>query len=289
MPLVYKKFDKHINVRPFHVVCENFKDVCKCIDNFIIPPIGGNWNICFIEASYQDVEKLKEKQFPNFIDITVFASEEVIKSQGIRIEVKSKWEQYLDYIATYPKVIENKAMKDIYYGMNQDLDSIFIILDKFADDPDITTITTQTIRNYISYESSIYPSDVVCSILCYKRNFKDFSKYNKRNPVRYIINLEQLLGKAYAFYAVRKYVKQLAELKLKYLNGKEIKGNFVQKNLIKVIDIYEIIYMDILMQSAQTEDLLILLELLERRETGASFFLKEILTHQVRNSNSGMW
>lgn len=286
MPLTFKKFDKHINVKSFHMVCEKYKDVCKCIDTYIVPPIGGNWKICFIEATYQDVEKLKEKQLPAFMDITVFADEAVLHSQGVTLEERSKWDIYMEYISTYSKVIDNKAMKNLYYGMNQDLDSIFVVLNKFENDNNIPKITLKTIQNYISYESSVYPSDVVCSILCYKRNIDDFSRYNKRHPIKYITDLEQLLGKSYAFYAVRKYVQQLTELKLNYLNGKEMKGNFVQKNLIKVIDVYEIVYMNILMQSARTEDLLILLDLLERRETGASFFLKEILTNQIRDNNS---
>lgn len=279
----YKQTVKHVPTNSFHYVFEKYGDLVKVLDKFLIPPIGGNWEFCLIDARYQDVKKLQETVIADFVNITLYLQVEVLTALGIATEKTKPWDIYLEYVSTYPKPIDNKVLKTIYYGMNRDIDNIFSVLDGLAEDDTVSKIDMSVIQNFLSYESTIYPSDVVCSLLCYKRDFAEFKRFNKRHPMNFINQLIGVLGESYAYYAVRKYVDKLFQNKLSYLNTGESKADFTQKKLIDCIDIHELTYLYILMHSSQSTNLYITLEILERREKDVSVFYKTLLANQMRN------
>jgi hypothetical protein len=256
----------------------------------IVPPINDKWKICLVNARRSDIEYIRSLQIAEFIELTIYAPTETLSSFGIQLKEKSNYDKYLDYISDYPKLMSDKIMKQIYFGMNCRLDDIFSVLDKLAEDDSITEIKFEHIRNYINYENNIYPKDVVLSILFYDRKISEFNRYNKTHPIKYIDSLCAALGDSYAFYSVRKLVNRMVEKKLKYLNGLYSLDNSQTDLALKFIDIHELLYLQLLMQNNSGTNLYVILNLLERRKSNdVGIFYQKILTNQIRNHNTGVW
>ncbi len=281
MPIKYEvqTKGKYISYKDFHFIFGSIDELTK--RKFTIPPIRDIFRVCLIDASYNDILYLKNSDFPEFVEITVFTKEEILITLGIINKQLSPYEQLLKYLENYPIYLESKLVKKLYFNTDNPIEIL-------EDLKDLPSISEKDIVKYFKFDKKIFAIDVVYSIFTYRRKLNSFKKYYSKNPVYYITSLIEVLGEQHAYYAVRKVMSKLFKSKLQYLEKGNVKLNKSMMELIKVIDVYEITFAYTLMYFYNGTNLFILLKVLERREKDVSLFYGQILADKIRDYNIGV-
>lgn len=269
--------EKYISYKDFHFIFSSIDEFTK--RKFTIPPIRDIFKLCLIDARYDDILYLQNNDFPEFVEITVYAREEVLATLGILNKQLSPYEQLLKYLETYPHYLASYLVKKLYFNTNNPIE----ILEELKSLP---SVSEKDIVKYFEFDKKTFAIDVIYSIFTYKRKLNGFKRYYKKHPIDYITSLIESLGEHHAYYAVRKVINKVLKSKLQYLEKGDVKLNRSMMELIRVIDIYEIIFVYTLMYFYNGTDLFILLKTLERREKDVSLFYRQVLTNKIRDYNT---
>ena len=267
--------DLRIPLYKYHFVYEKVKEFLE--KQYIVPPFGGVLRVCILFAAYKEILQLKQAQKADFIEVTVYTKAEILTTLNVDQKPLTKWEIFQQYLTTYPTYIDTKLCRKAY----KLIPNVMEILDSLKDVP---CITDKHLAPYYVYEHKVYPIDVVCSILTYKRVITGFEKYYKRKPVLFINSLIEALGNDYAYYAVRKLIKELYAAKLQYIKDGSInlKSKYAA-SLIQNIDVFEFTYLYSLIMYYTGTSLYILLNCLTRKKSSQEKFLQTIMRKELGN------
>lgn len=228
------------------------------------------WRLIYITPTIQEVRKFIELNSPDYIEIILLCRNETLQTiymeyPNYEKEDKTKWQQYLDVIADYPKIIEQKASKELYKRSKGNLEVIIEVLQNLLD-IDSNVVTLKHINQYLVKDNSIYGRDIILPIYL-KNNLKVsargsiYGKYKRYDSLKNFITLSDQLGDEAAFYICRKCIFNLYDMKLKYINGERVN----EPELMSFIDIYSLAHAKLLFTFSNTnQGIVVIIDLIER-------------------------
>lgn len=182
-------------------------------------------------------------------------------------DVKSQYEEFIDYIKNVSLIFDDKSLKALYYRTKGNKDKLEDSINKLIQSGK-KSITVKDIDKVLINNTFIYGRDVVLSIWLKKNeNTKElplyYQRYRKLNTLIIWEQLVESLGKRHAFYSMYSFVNRIYEEKKKYLRNEDIK----EESLIKIIDIKEIMYARSLFAiSTERQAIAVILDLISRNE-----------------------
>lgn len=186
--------------------------------------LDGDWRIAIIDPPIQFVREITDGDFvPEYVIVELYLEKSIserIMQERPRLTIKQKtaYEKYLDTIGDLKVLIDPKAAKELYMrvGMSKDkLPDYLLSLSEIAKDG---KITVSDVRREVADERKVYASDVINGFLLHDR--WRWKKYEE---------LVSVLGRDYAFYAMRKYTTRLLQEKNRYLRNEETKLYIVDR------------------------------------------------------------
>lgn len=242
---IFTKFDDFISSRAVHY-----------------PPLKGMWKIAFIDFRFIDLEKVRDYSEYPFQDIYVFGRKELLLELGVMsevMEVKPFDDFMQNQIGKLEIEIEPKAAKELY-SRCRDKEERQEILDTFVREG-FLVITLKDINEVKPQQDVVYASDVIHSLLSLSlngipRRGNPLSKFRWMPLYQILEKHIKIVGQTISFYSLRKYLKRFSELKLKYLSNTEFTANATQMELIKRIDVYTILYCNLVFQHGSPDSLM---------------------------------
>jgi hypothetical protein len=254
---------------------------------YLYPKIDGEWSIMLVDLKIVDCRRLLDDlQVPEYLEIECHLKQDVLgllfaEYPKYRSEEKSKWEQYLETVANFPKTIEKRASSELFKRCHGDVGAIREALAELLTmsiDEDVITI--RHINAILLANDSVYAKDVILTLLL-KPNVlvpsrgSRLSRYKYNNPFELYTKLEYEIGRDAAFYSMRKYLRNLYEGKIDYLRNKETK----EKEVVEVLDVYEIAHAYLTFFMSSPLQILTCLTILEERTRDASSFQTTVLAN----------
>ncbi len=247
---------------------------------YLYKKIEGSWKIIFVDLKITEVRRLSsELDIPDYIDIEVYLKKDVLilffqENPSLYNKDKSKWEQYMEVISEFPKLIDKKASSEIFKRCRGDIDQIKEILSEIlliALEED--EVTVNHVNAVILPVDTVYAKDVLFSFLLKNNNLIErrgnkYSRYKNSKPFEAYNKLEYAIGKDIAFYAMQKAAKKLYESKLAYLKNETVDD----ADLMSIVDIYDLshAYLSFYLSSPK-QTLAVLYSILNRSQKGNNF------------------
>lgn len=277
--VAFSKLGKDNDFSGHHFIFEKYEDYLKYVDHFKYPRIDGDWKIAIIDIPIKNIREILDNVPARHVNITFYLKTDVLQRLQIEYpkfftELQSKWQQYLEVIATLDKPIEKKASSELYKRTQGDMVEAKKVLDFMIKEyEDTPTITYQQVVSSIHYVEKVYARDVVLHLLL-KSNKQVppkgsiLSKYKYHTWQSKLNDLIEEIGHDVAFYSIRKYINRLYENKMAYLfdGDSEVKD----KDVIKILDVYEILHAQIAFLDKRPLQLYSILKVIEGRTTNVS-------------------
>lgn len=253
---------------------------------YLYPKIEGSWKIDLVDLRIDDVRRILDTmKVPEHAEINCYLKADVLgillaENPSINREEKSKWEQYMDLVSVFPKMIEKRASSELFRRCRGSIELIRDTLDELkivAEDVD--TVTMKHVNAVIIASETVYARDVILTLML-KHNIhvdkrgEKLSRYKYGNYLELYQKLEEELGRSIAFLSLRKFLKYLYEEKLKYLKNEEVK----EIELMRVIDVYDITHAYMLFFMSNSLQTIPCLYMMERRIIDVSDFRKTLLS-----------
>lgn len=192
------------------------------IHNNLTPAFVGNWKIIFVDMSIHDAKDLIAMNVHDFIDFHLYLSKQKLENvvqenpKMKPTELSSK-DKFMQLVAQMTHPIDDKAMWHVYKIFDRNLVEIEEALNKLDSEANSATITLKMVTTTFARTERIYTSQIIRAFIMHDR-FR-WQKLDK------LINE---LGNTYAYYSMRKQVKNLLIEKKKFLENKPYKNNMVK-------------------------------------------------------------
>lgn len=222
--LSFEKFDYKLD-KP-----DRFTDLLP----YLFKKIDGDWNIELVGMEIGYIRELLDyMKIPKYVHILVVVSDDVISNlQAERPDLiakkKTMKEYYNDLIANLPVFIESRASSILYSRIEKDRILIKQTLDRLVSMCEEKGVITVSDVKSVTLNNKVYYSNQV---------IKAFAELDK-NRWKIYSQFESSLGRRYAFYALRKYIKKLLKDKTAYLNNESYKDRNVTS-----VDTYTLIFL----------------------------------------------
>lgn len=205
---------------------------------FLTPKFEGDWNVLVVEPKLPFVRYcLDTESVPEYINLVITLEAALLEQlylerPALAVVEKSNWDLYLDMLAAFPSVLDNRSMREIYRRCGPKEDNLRAALNTLSVYP---VITLTEVNKHFAPVSRIYANQVMRSFL--------LGRF--RQAWRQLSMLEEEIGQTVAFYAMRKNIRYLFQEKNKYLRNED-----TAERLVETVDVYSIIYMYQLFESA---------------------------------------
>lgn len=267
---------------------EDFSEFEKLKDYFYYPKLSGRvWKITFVDITIKDARSVLELSLPDFVEIVVCLKKDVLirflQENGKQLETrKSNWEKFLDMVADFPILIDQKATSELFkrtHGNREKIEEIFNDLKAMFSDVDcirLSHINAVSIR-----DDKVYAKDVILALLLHDNELvplkgSRLSGYRYKDWRKLYSSLLDEVGKEIAFYTLRKAVANLYESKVKYLKNEDVTTN---AEVVEVVDVYQLMHAHIAFQTAKVNQSEVMLRIIEGRKQNASLFERTILSN----------
>lgn len=285
MPIRILKQDKKAFLSSNDYIFEKVKEYEAIEPLLKYPKIDGTWEIALLGFNSKIIEEIINKDLPEYLTINAYLDARTLnyilsKYPKYQVENKSKWEAYLEALNEYNITIDRRASSELFKRTKGDIDTIRELLNEIIEfNTDITNITIKHVNSVALKHEVLYPRDVILSAMLKSndsvpRKGSMLSKYKYGNPYDKLEKLKQSLGQDVAFYALKKYCKNLYLDKLRQLDAKECK----EKEVVKIVDVYEILHAYLNFVYGNPKQLNAIFYNIVERRNNDSLFTKEILS-----------
>lgn len=190
---------------------------------FLTPKFYGQWTFYLLDPTIKFVKDLlKDINIPAWIDVYIITNQKKIDEISLDYpdmvpKKQTKKEAFDMVVAGLTHLLDKSAARALFEAFKQKPDETTEAILKLDKETKELTITKKDIQGAITYTKPIYASEVMNAFLHGDAN--RWVLYNK------LINE---LGESYAYYALRKYLKNLLHNKEQYLENKDYKYFIVQ-------------------------------------------------------------
>lgn len=235
---LYEKEDKFLSVLPY-----------------LKRKIEGDWKIAILEPDIKFVRRTFDEQLvPEYVELALYMERSIaerimIEKPQLAVKEKTAFEKYMDSISEMKILIRPDAAKELYrrVGTNKaKLPEYLLNLSQLSKGE----ITVADVRREVADERTLYASDVVNSFLLHER--WRWTRYEK---------FVKMLGRDYAYYAIRKYITKLLNEKNAYLRNEETSIRVIDK-----IDSVSVCAAFTIFNTTRPEELDICMQMLDRNE-----------------------
>lgn len=252
-----RQHNKSIDFSVYDYVFEDAEKFLSILP-FMTPKIEGDWSIIVIEPKLPFVRTCLDTEIiPAYLELVITIEsgqlEQLYLERPNLVEKeKSNWEIYMDMVAHFESVLDNRSMYEIYRRCGPKEDNLRTALNTLSIYP---VITLTEVNKHFAPVTRVYANQVVRSFL--------LGRF--RQAWRQLSILEEEIGPTVAFYSMRKNIRHLLREKSKYLRNED-----TGERLIENIDVYSLIYLYQLFETAASPlQLYPILLMFERRSTNA--------------------
>jgi hypothetical protein len=220
---------------------------------YLKPKLNGDWAVAIVEPPIDVVRNyIRADNIPPWLNVTVYMekgalSQLFMEFSHLSTKEPSPWEKYIELIKEFDVPMEDKAMREIYYRAGPSTESLTEALELFRD---LEFVRMPDVNKRLLPVRRVYARQVLIAFL--QKDKYAWKKYSQ---------LENELGVAISFFAMRKYLRKLLNEKNAYLRNKPVTDKAVTS-----VDIYTIIHAYLLFETASSEKQLpSILSCIERR------------------------
>lgn len=275
------QLDKHTRFPKCDLLVEHFVDFEKLYPH-LQPKLRGNWTIVFVGIGVDVIKNIKENYVVGeYVNILCYVNKDVLDRamlmfKDIQEDKLTKWEKYIEIIKTTKLSMNNKILRELYRRAQGNTDKIEEVINslekKYGESAEIKI---KELNSVIIKDESVYARDVVLTLLLknnsnIKRKGSRYSIYKYKDLNKVTQSLIDSLGRKYAYYAIRKYIRDLFVEKDNYLLNKEVKN----AEVVKYVDAYEILHLKLLFEAGNPDMLEACLYIHERRRFNDCLFRK---------------
>lgn len=274
-------------------IFDNKKDFLKLVP-YLRERIEGEWSVIVIGLKYKEIEDIISLHLPDYTNVTVFTSKEIKEKLSLKYpqfisKTKTKHEMYIDILKSYDNLTFTKAaMNEIYSRCSANLEEIKEAIPKIVkaipEDKKIMVgnlvgIDVTEVDRVLEKQEVAFASDVINAYLLKDKLYKipkkgsRLSKFKYKKAVAYRDILISTLGKRQAFYACRKYIKELLDEKIKFMDGEDCKNI----DILTVVSYFEILHAWLTFKVSNPNQFEICLWEIERRQKDDSSFRETFL------------
>lgn len=202
---------------------------------YLYPKISGEWKIILVGPPVKYVlDLLDNNRIPTYINVEAYLDKSQIEYLYVeRPELAEKeptrWDKYLALLADFNIPIEHKAVFELYRRTAASIPKIEQFIELFKS-KGLQNIDVKSVRLHVPDESRVWASQVVSEFLTqHRKRWSSFDKFVGD------------LGTEYAYYTLRRYIKNLLEEKYNYLQNKEVKISIVRDiDVISIVRLYSL-------------------------------------------------
>ena len=215
-------------------ILENGDDFFKLLP-YLYTPLVGKWKIVLLELTIADARRVIDCQnIPNDVEVEMYLPMEDLERLELErphlvVEKVSPYDVFMQLIAQLPVIVDPNASSAIYHRAGPDPDNLKTALNDVMQVCDGERITLQDVNKVLLDNRRVYASDVVRAFI---------GPRTIRNRWYWVEKLVEELGNDIAYYAVRKYIRQLLLNKNKYMLNQEVEKRFERE--VAEIDAYTI-------------------------------------------------
>lgn len=191
---------------------------------YLTHKLVGDWYIVLVEPKLELVRNILDlNSIPEYVKLELLIepsllSQLMLERPSLAVKKLSVWETYQSMIAALDRIIDPKAVGEIYHRVGPNKEALREALELLCEKVQDRKIISKDVRLYISDNRRVYANQVVKAFLLKdKKRWDIFREY------------EYDLGTNIAFYAMRKYVRKLLNEKNKYLRNEDTKDRLVQE------------------------------------------------------------
>ena len=266
-------------------VLEKIKDLEKIVP-YLFPKIEGRWKIVLIGMTVKEnAMAYKELDIPEYVDVISYMPKDsaiklITQFPELEYVKKSSKELYSEIIKQLPKTITPKAMKEVFRRFHGNAEKIAEIMPEIVEHSgDQHDITIADVDAVVPILDIVYAKDVLYSFLFHSNNLISkrghyLSKCKYGKPELLLQKLIQDLGRDYAYYAIRKQLRNLTKEKIKYMHNEEYK-----EKAVEYIDTYTLSELLFSFEYYGSAALEVLLYNIERRKQDDSIFKGKVITN----------
>lgn len=264
--LEYEVISKDTIYTKYDYILEDIKILKKLLP-YLTKKIKGEWKIYLIKFKLSEIEFLKTEY--KYIKFIVMLSKEDMEQVKGDIKKISTWDSYLEYLSMVNKNMSNKTISELYRRSKGNLATIIETIQSLEVlYPNSQNITIAQLDKILIKEDIVYARDVVLAMLLKKNKLLStkgsiYSKYKFSNYLNLYLKLRDIMNADVAFYAIKKQIKKLYDIKMSDLNNEDIDKRKVE--LCKYIDIYEILYLHTIINLLNYNQIYILFVLWDKR------------------------
>lgn len=264
-------------------IFEKYKDYIKVVP-YLIPKIQGTWTVTLVDFTMEQMKEVEASNLPSFVEIIAYMKADLMEVflqefPKYTVNTKSSWDQMIEVIISKKLDATGKALKMLYNRCKGNADEIFRKLNDIEKIiPEGGMITEKEVDALVKEEDVIYSRDIILSLLLKgdkgipsRGNY--LSKFKNADTIKLVDRFVSELGRNYAFYALRKYIKKLYDNKMKFIQNKDCKD----EQVLKRIDVFTLAHALVCFEMSNPKQLYVVLDEIERRNKNDSDFRRTFL------------
>lgn len=202
---------------------------------YLYPRLEDEWKIVLVDISLKEARQIIDcDTIPDNVKVEIYINRDdlaqlELERPHIHVEEISLWDQYMQLFTGVSKIFDPKAVDEIYYRSGNNFEQLKKAFYDVLAVAEGEKVTMQDVNKVLISDKRTYASDVVRAFLGQKTHRYRWMLYN---------NLVSTLGQDYAYYSIRKFIRNLLTNKNKYLLNNDIDSRFEKD--VKSIDAFTI-------------------------------------------------
>jgi hypothetical protein len=278
-------------------ILDKISDYNKLVDFVKFQKLSGEkWKITLISPEIKEVRRLVDQPEPSCVELIVLVPKDVLTKIRMespkQVETKvSKWESFLEVLTSTSLVINNSAVSKLYERtggvLSKVTDTIRELEEVYGEGSEITV---KELNAVILDDSKVYAGDILKALfvdgnLLVPPKGSMLSKYTYKKWRKLYDKLLEQIDSDFAFYSLRSQVRKMYDAKLKYLNNGDVPRQF--KDLVEVVDVYEIMHAMLLFNlSNPSQTLCVLLAIEGRKRNNVGFLQRTVIPNYLEHDHS---
>ena len=184
---------------------------------FLTPKFEGKWEFLLLDPTIKFVkELLRNVEVPDWVNIYIQVNQKKVNEIALDFpdmvpRKQTKKEAFNELIASLTHIVDTRASKMLFEAFKQKPKETTEVIRKLDADTESPNISVKQVQGSITFTKHVYASDVINAFLL-----------DRNNKWKLYKSLVTELGEHYAYYACRRYVKNLLKQKEEFLQNKEV-------------------------------------------------------------------